>query len=77
MYVCVSLYMMNVYYFSFFCRPSSYAFLLFSLSCLWAKLPDLNKCMYVCMYSSALKIQTPLGSRTVFVVVPEMAADPT
>jgi len=27
-----------------FCRPSSYAFLLFSLSCLWAKLPDLNKC---------------------------------
>jgi len=29
-----------------FCRPSSYAFILFSLSCLWAKLHDLNKCMY-------------------------------
>jgi len=38
---------MNVYYFSFFCRPSSYAFLLFFLSCPWATLHDINKCMYV------------------------------
>ena len=31
----------------------------------------------VMAYSSALKILTPLGSRTVFVVVPQMVADPT
>jgi len=40
-----------VYSVSFSCFPFLYfyAFLLFSLSCLWAKLPDSNKRMYVCI----------------------------
>jgi len=44
MYLFLVIYV-NVYCFSFFCRPS-YAFLLFSLSCPSAKLHDINKCMY-------------------------------
>jgi len=37
-------------------RPSSYAFLLFSLSCPWAKLHDINKCMYVFWCSLPLAV---------------------
>ena len=40
----------NVYLLRFF--VVFYAFLLFSLSCLWAKLPESNKCMYVCIRDS-------------------------
>jgi len=44
LFICVNVY--SVSFFFLFC--SFYAFLLFTLPCLWAKLPGSNKCMYVC-----------------------------